>query len=295
MCSSDENGTRFKYLWSEYYDCYSMLKELNDSAQLLKNEILQNKFELMSNYLLATYDIRDPSVLTAIVGHPTIIVEHIAQQFLVFITVRITDKTLNTTKDIDGFSWLCDPFHAESIIEEVAKGFICQHLFVGESMDDARNRAMFLRVLHVLAILLRWPHNQNILLARYGLGFVRIIMDVLQNLCEQVEDSVILWSDTVDGDSLPSTHVLSITTFLLGTLLGVVHIYSSDGVTIPRSQLEPLIQPFTLSFLTKFWCVSIFDLSEVGDILDVCKLSQSSSGDKNINSDINNTINHNNI
>jgi hypothetical protein len=243
-------------LWEKYFELYSTSDVDNiDQLKPQSYESIIDHFRPLTDAFVTAFDLRNRDALVNVQGHPTILVEHVIQQFLSFITVKTVLET--SIKYTDGYSWLNDPNHAESILNQSVMAFINKSLFTDETLESsfpmpfssvnlARRRQHFLNILTMTSILLRWPHNQSILLARYGFGFARVIVDVIQHLEEIVDDLVTNWS-TVNESSFQQLNESS--SFILHVCLQLTHIYAGDGVTIPKSEFDSIsmIQPFTLA------------------------------------------------
>lgn len=264
-------------LWNRYHVTTTSLS--NEDSDV---SILFNKF---ADRFLYVYDNR-ASKWSNTVGHPTILVEHIVQLLLEQINIQIQDNRSNSLRTVNGYQWLEEPGHEESILDEVTKATLDQQMFIeytediSRQMEDSKKREYFTKVLYMTAILVRWPHNQAIIVNRYGIRFARIIVLVMQSLCERVEDFVIIWSDIDPVGARPDL-ITKTTQFLLTSLLGIIQIYSLDGVTESRSEFDvfKLYQPFEGGVIKNYWSVDIFSIPKISENIEDREISDATLTD----------------
>ncbi len=124
-------------------------------------------------------------------------------------------------------------------------------------------RKQFLLIIFLMSSLLRWPHNQAVVLSKYGYTFATIVVGVIQSLSDIIEDCVRQWSYYADMSTSQQSDIQSTSKFLLTCIFGLSQIYVNDGVTTPQSEMQSknIILPFTLKSIRDIWSMNILELN----------------------------------
>lgn len=170
---------------------------------------------------------------------------------------------------LDGLSWIeAAEINAKSS-GEIESVRIKDDIMSYDASLSITSRQQYLLLLNSMEILLRWPHNQKIVVNLYGYNFSRILKEIMESFSIKLDDLIHHWSDVsmavnISADFMIHCH------FTLSVLLNLVHIFSNEDFkpNKPVTSYHFLAHPFTKKFVSQF--LSIQYCPEISIQSDCC-------------------------
>ena len=212
-----------------YSSTHGHLEELQGKLLTSTGTEYISILELFSDQFISAFGNSSSSngIPEEIVGHPTSLIQHVAEKFMSFITVDAGGETALSAP----LSSYLSQWSSKDAGSNKLDGSVLLHVPALVYIDDLKasdNMGALLRVTHLLAVLCKWQHNRLVIAKFMGNALTTSCISGLWSMLDSIDGLISAWNglgdDAASRVSQLCTHCNAVKTFGLVSMMILIRV-----------------------------------------------------------------------
>ena len=206
--------------------------------------------ELFSDQFISAFTGHSSSsngILEEVIGHPTLLIQHMTEKFLSFIMVDAAGETASSAAPLSSYLSLSSKNTGHSKLEGSVLLHVPALAYVDGLTAASESMGTLLRVTHILAVLCKWQHNREVVIAKCSTGsntLATACISGLWSMLDSIDGLISAWyglgDDAANQVSQLYLHCNAVMTFGLASMLILIRMCGT-GDAVPLCGLLPTV------------------------------------------------------